>query len=75
MGTLESALFDVSEESCIDESEINFVPVLRSGGWSDIGFRCNMEDAHVRIDDLFHNYGVSRNGVAGPYAFYGVSRN
>ncbi|EPS74109.1 hypothetical protein M569_00643, partial [Genlisea aurea] len=33
-------------------SSNNFVPVLRSGVWSDIGDRSDMEDTHICIPDL-----------------------
>jgi len=40
----------------------DFMPVLRSGFWSDIGGRENMEDAHVCIADLAKTYGQSSFG-------------
>lgn len=46
------------------------MPVLRSGGWADIGSRSNMEDVYVCLDDFFHNYGLSDGNR--PNAFYGV---
>lgn len=49
----------------------DFMPVLRSGFWSDIGGRENMEDAHVCIPDLAKPYGQS-SFVQSPVAFYGV---
>lgn len=48
-----------------------FMPVLRSGFWSDIGGRKDMEDAHVCISDLAKTYGQSSFGQ-NPVAFYGV---
>ena len=49
----------------------NFVPVLRSGDWSDIGGRQYMEDAHVCIPDLAKNFGFpSLNSEV--VSFYGV---
>ncbi|XP_050214186.1 probable protein phosphatase 2C 27 [Mercurialis annua] len=49
----------------------NFVPVLRSGEWSDIGCRPYMEDTHICISDLAKNFGY---GVLSgeSIAFYGV---
>lgn len=49
----------------------NFVPVIRSGEWSDIGGRQYMEDAHVCIPDLAKNFGFPSldNEVV---SFYGV---
>ncbi|KAG8072779.1 hypothetical protein GUJ93_ZPchr0006g45797 [Zizania palustris] len=49
----------------------NFVPVIRSGDWSDIGGRDYMEDAHVCISDLAKNFG--HNTVDDEIiSFYGV---
>lgn len=50
----------------------NFVPVVRSGEWSDIGSREHMEDAHVCIGDLAKKFGC--HYVDGEVvSFYGVS--
>ncbi|KAE8803845.1 putative protein phosphatase 2C 54 [Hordeum vulgare] len=49
----------------------NFLPIVRSGGWSDIGSRQYMEDTHVCIADLAKNFGypiVDKEVVS----FYGV---
>ncbi|CAM0913078.1 unnamed protein product [Alopecurus aequalis] len=35
----------------------NFLPIVRSGGWSDIGSRQYMEDTHVCIADLAKSFG------------------
>ncbi|KAK4257486.1 hypothetical protein QN277_007066 [Acacia crassicarpa] len=50
---------------------MNFAPTLRSGEWSDIGRRPNMEDTHICIGDLRQKFGndVLRNEVI---SFYGV---
>ncbi|XP_057858553.2 probable protein phosphatase 2C 57 [Cryptomeria japonica] len=48
-----------------------FIPVLRSGGWADIGVRQNMEDTHVCIDNFADKFGCSSLGD-GPWALYGV---
>lgn len=50
----------------------NFVPVIRSGDWSDIGGRQYMEDTHVCIPDLAKNFGFPSldNEVV---SFYGVN--
>lgn len=42
-----------------------FVPLIRSGGWADIGCRRQMEDTHVIVNDL-----ASLGGGSG--AYYGV---
>lgn len=49
----------------------DFMPILRSGFWSDIGGRDDMEDAHVCIADLAKIYGQSSFGQ-NPVSFYGV---
>uniref|UniRef100_A0A0D6QX71 protein-serine/threonine phosphatase n=1 Tax=Araucaria cunninghamii TaxID=56994 RepID=A0A0D6QX71_ARACU len=49
----------------------HFIPVLRSGGWADIGDRQSMEDTHVCIDDFADNFGCASLGE-GPWALYGV---
>ncbi|KAJ6846682.1 putative protein phosphatase 2C 57 [Iris pallida] len=58
---------ETSRENC----ESDFTPVVRSGGWADIGFRRSMEDAYVCCDNLKHEYGLKNFGE-GPSAFYGV---
>lgn len=54
------------------EKQSNFIPVLRSGDWSDIGNRPYMEDAHVCIPNLTQNYGDKLSGKE-IVSFYGVS--
>ncbi|KAL6973976.1 protein-serine,threonine phosphatase [Sarracenia purpurea var. burkii] len=49
----------------------NFVPALRSGEWSDIGGRLDMEDTHVCITDLAKNFGYNLLGEEA-ISFYGV---
>ncbi|KAK6944410.1 PPM-type phosphatase-like domain [Dillenia turbinata] len=49
----------------------NFLPVLRSGEWSDIGCRPYMEDTHICISDLAKKFGcnlLNKEAVS----FYGV---
>ncbi|KAK7388560.1 hypothetical protein VNO78_23380 [Psophocarpus tetragonolobus] len=65
-------------ESICEDAEIvdkkqnlNFVPTLRSGEWSDIGERSSMEDAHISIGDLaekFGRYVLCEEAIS----FYGV---
>jgi protein phosphatase PTC2/3 len=45
-----------------------FVPIIRSGSFADIGPRRYMEDEHIRIDDLSGHLG----SLLMPRAFYGV---
>ncbi|KAJ8470912.1 hypothetical protein OPV22_025255 [Ensete ventricosum] len=56
-----------SNECC----ETDFFPILRSGAWTDIGFRHTMEDAYVCSDNFMQDYGLQNFGE-GPSAFYGV---
>lgn len=53
------------------EKQNNFIPVLRSGDWSDIGNRTYMEDAHICIPNLAQNYGDKLHGKE-IVSFYGV---
>lgn len=55
----------------IEDRATDYVPILRSGAWGDIGFRSSMEDAYVCVDDFIHDYGL-KNVSDGPNAFYGV---
>ena len=48
-----------------------FIPIVRSGAWTDIGFRSRMEDVYVCVDDFMHHYGLQHTSD-GPNAFYGV---
>lgn len=49
----------------------NFVPMLRSGEWSDIGGRTYMEDTHICISDMGKKFGYHLPGDS-PISFYGV---
>ncbi|CAN6456235.1 unnamed protein product [Victoria cruziana] len=51
-----------------EDSESDFFPVVRSGGWADIGFRKTMEDVYVCFDDFLHDCKI----LGLPSAFYGV---
>ncbi|KAI3714932.1 hypothetical protein L6452_21894 [Arctium lappa] len=53
------------------EKPNEFIPVLRSGEWSDIGKRAYMEDTHICIPNLAENFSeklLSKETVS----FYGV---
>lgn len=70
-----SPLESISESTTIADKKTspasNFIPVLRSGEWSDIGGRSAMEDTHICINDLAKNYG--HNSLADEViSFYGV---
>lgn len=53
------------------QSLLNFFPCLRSGEWSDIGGRTDMQDTHICIGDLakMFDYNVLSEGAI---SFYGV---
>ncbi|KAK8972870.1 hypothetical protein V6N11_057376 [Hibiscus sabdariffa] len=48
-----------------------FIPIIRSGAWADIGIRTSMEDVYLCVDDFMHDYGI-KNFADGRSAFYGV---
>ncbi|CAN4103626.1 unnamed protein product [Withania somnifera] len=68
-------LESISEDTTIaDRKQIlfsNFLPTLRSGDWSDIGGRLDMEDTHICIADLAKNFGYNILGEDA-ISFYGV---
>lgn len=57
----------VNPEDC----KPDFLPLLRSGAWSDKGIRGSMEDVYIRADSYVHDYG-GKNPTEGPAAFYAV---
>lgn len=64
---------DVSVEPMlgVENHETEFILVVRSGAWADIGFRSSMEDVYLCVDNFMHEYRVE-NFTAEPSAFYGV---
>lgn len=60
-------LSDVSAEGVTED----FLPMLRSGGYADVGFRSSMEDVYVCVDHFMQDHGLNKH-IAGPSAFYGV---
>ncbi|KAL7159456.1 hypothetical protein ABFS83_01G028000 [Erythranthe nasuta] len=54
-----------------DDSVAEFMPLLRSGAWTDIGSRSSMEDVYICTDNLMHDYGSNISNHK-PTAFYGV---
>ena len=64
---------DVSAESglCLEDHGSEFIPIIRSGAWTDIGFRTRMEDVYVCIDNFMDDYGL-KSFTDRPSAFYGV---
>ncbi|OMO52185.1 phosphatase 2C (PP2C)-like protein [Corchorus capsularis] len=61
----------VENGHAIENHGAEFIPIVRSGAWADIGFRTSMEDVYLCIDDFMHDYGL-KNFADGPSAFYGV---
>ncbi|TVU08055.1 hypothetical protein EJB05_41440 [Eragrostis curvula] len=52
--------------------DTEFIPVIRSGGWADIGTtRRTMEDVYVCCDNFMQDFGLEST-EGGPRAFYGV---
>ncbi|KAF3447190.1 hypothetical protein FNV43_RR12370 [Rhamnella rubrinervis] len=64
---------DVSAESglCLEDHGSEFIPIIRSGAWTDVGFRSSMEDVYVCVDNFMHDYGL-KSFTDRPSAFYGV---
>lgn len=63
----EAATVEVPESPSL----LDFVPSIRSGSFAVIGPRTNMEDEHIRIDDLSMHLGPLLQ-FPQPCAFYGV---
>lgn len=63
---------DVSVEPvlAVENHETEFVPVVRSGAWADIGLRTTMEDVFLCVDDFMSDYGLKN--LDEPSAFYGM---
>ncbi|KAH6757590.1 hypothetical protein C2S51_038738 [Perilla frutescens var. frutescens] len=64
---------DISSEPRLsgDDSDAEYMPLLRSGAWADIGSRSSMEDVHVCADNMMNDYGLNISSEM-PSAFYGV---
>uniref|UniRef100_A0A2N9H756 protein-serine/threonine phosphatase n=1 Tax=Fagus sylvatica TaxID=28930 RepID=A0A2N9H756_FAGSY len=60
-----------SDVSGLESCESEFIPIVRSGAWADVGFRTNMEDVYVCVDDFAQDYGL-KNFTDGPNALYAV---
>lgn len=61
----------VEPELVVEDRIADFIPIVRSGAWADIGFRTSMEDVYICIDNFMSDYGI-KNAIDGPNAFYGV---
>lgn len=55
----------------VEDHETDFIPIVRSGAWTDVGFRKSMEDVYVCVDNFTSEYGF-KNLNEEPNAFYGV---
>lgn len=55
----------------VDDHQSQFCPIVRSGAWTDIGFRSSMEDVYVCLDNFMQDYGL-KDFPDEPNAFYGV---
>lgn len=51
--------------------DTEYIPVMRSGGWADIGSRRTMEDVYICCDNFMQDFGFE-SIEQGPSAFYGV---
>ncbi|KAL6653680.1 hypothetical protein ACP70R_008604 [Stipagrostis hirtigluma subsp. patula] len=58
-------------EKTLENLNTKFIPVIRSGGWADIGSRKSMEDVYICCDNFMKDFGLGSSGE-GPSAFYGV---
>ncbi|CAN6449961.1 unnamed protein product [Victoria cruziana] len=72
---VKSPLDSISENAVATEKKHDhpavFVPTIRSGEWSDIGNRIQMEDTHICISDLAKKFGFALlDGHT--VSFYGV---
>lgn len=58
-------------ERAFESMDTEFIPVVRSGGWADIGSRHTMEDVIICSDNFMQDFGFE-SSEEGPSAFYGV---
>ncbi|TKW22573.1 hypothetical protein SEVIR_4G237500v4 [Setaria viridis] len=58
-------------ERTFESMDTEFIPVIRSGGWADIGSRHSMEDVIIFSDNFMQDFGFE-SYEEGPSAFYGV---
>ncbi|KAF9662173.1 hypothetical protein SADUNF_Sadunf18G0025800 [Salix dunnii] len=66
--------FDISAipQPGLENHGVDFIPIIRSGAWADIGnFRSQMEDVYICSDNFMSDYGL-KNAIDGPNSFYGV---
>ncbi|KAL5200331.1 hypothetical protein ABZP36_021534 [Zizania latifolia] len=58
-------------ERTFESMDAGYIPVVRSGGWSDIGSRRTMEDVYTCRDNFMQDFALE-SFEDGPSAFYGV---
>ena len=58
-------------ERIFERVDAEFIPVVRSGGWADIGSRSTMEDVYICCDNFLQDFGTE-SCEEGPSSFYGV---
>lgn len=58
-------------ERTFESTDVEYTPVVRSGGWADIGSRSAMEDVYICCDNFLQDFGPE-NCEEGPSSFYGV---
>jgi protein phosphatase PTC2/3 len=58
-------------ERAFEGMDTEFIPIVRSGGWADIGSRHTMEDVFICFDNFMQDFGIE-SFEEGPSAFYGV---
>ncbi|CAI0416837.1 unnamed protein product [Linum tenue] len=70
---VKTSAFEISLQSevSIRTHGPDYIPIVRSGAFSDIGFRPRMEDVYTCIDDFTIDYGLGHD-TDGPNALYGV---
>ncbi|KAF3620466.1 hypothetical protein FXO38_32336 [Capsicum annuum] len=70
-----SKMESISEDTTVADRKLipfnKFLPTLRSGEWSDIGGRRDMEDTHICIADMAKNFGHNIRGEES-ISFYGI---
>ncbi|XP_058180937.1 probable protein phosphatase 2C 27 [Rhododendron vialii] len=75
LGNSSFPLESISEDASVSNRRYNpfnhFIPALRSGEWSDIGGRSDMEDTHICITNLAKNFGYNVLDEEA-ISFYGV---
>ncbi|MFS7962638.1 putative protein-serine/threonine phosphatase transcription factor DBP family [Helianthus anomalus] len=61
----------IGDDASSVQAQAEFLPILRSGAWADMGFRGSMEDVYICADSFLNHY-AAKNPIQGPAAFYAV---